>query len=356
MESLPANGEADVFRVHVLACGQVQGVRRGFLLCLVFDRRIAGGWCLPGHRDDLDGVSLERFSGRYGEFLAQDGDLVSLVRHEELQAPGQGDCAGDLEEVPSIAGQFSGRRLHIGGGCPWRLGEEEHAVELGGHGDGHALHGIAQQGIGDGGLGEAEQLVVALDAGAFGHAVLVVGVDRLLVAALDVGEGVVVGAGEALQLGRGLLLLLLLLLEVVCREDVLAAVYPVSRGRAGVGVGDDAPGKRLGVVDGALVVVVHGHHGHGQLLVGPGDRLQRDWGRQVRHGDGVEALHGAVRAGRGRGRGRRGKRRMRAMAARCGWASGDRRRGREGRGAAGWQRAPSGEAPHGRARRGSTKQ
>ena len=194
-----------------------------------------------------------------------------------------------------------GGGLHVAGGGPGRLCEEKHAVQLGGHVDGQSLHGVAQHGVGHGGQGEAEQLVVAVDAGALGHAILVVGVDGLLVAALDVGEGVLVGAGKALE-RRGLG-------HVVGGEDVFGAAHcgqwsawrrawrrarRARRARAG-----GVPSKSVGLVGGALVILVHGHHGHGELLVGPWCGLEGHWGWQVRHGDGVEALHGDAAAGTG---------------------------------------------------------
>jgi hypothetical protein len=89
-------------------------------------------------------------------------------------------------------------------------------MELGRHGYGDSLHGIGEDGVWYDGQREAEELVVALDAGTLGHAIVVVWVYRLLVAALDVGEGVLVGARVALELGRELL-------EVVCRVGVLTS-------------------------------------------------------------------------------------------------------------------------------------
>lgn len=205
LQSLPADWEAYVVGIHVLASGQVKGICGWFLLGLVFCGRAARGRRLPRYGDDLDGVSFKRFGSGYGELLAKDGNLVALVGHEILQTSWECDGACDLEEVPPVARQFRGWGLDIASGCPGRLGEEEHAVQLCGHGYGDSLHVVAEDGVGDCGEGEAEQLVVALDAGAFGHAVLVVWVDGLLIAALDVGEGVIVGAGEALERGRGLL-------------------------------------------------------------------------------------------------------------------------------------------------------
>jgi hypothetical protein len=57
--------------------------------------------------------------------------------------------------------------------------------------------------------------VVAVDARALGQTIVLVRVDRLLVDAVGLGVGVLVGAGEALE-GRGRLL------EVVGREGIFA--------------------------------------------------------------------------------------------------------------------------------------
>jgi hypothetical protein len=147
--------------------------------------------------------------------LAKNGYLLALVGHQKLQAARKGDGASDLEESPPVASQL-GRRLDVGCGCPGRFGQKEHAMELGRHGYGDSLHGIGEDGVWYDGQREAEELVVALDAGTLGHAIVVVWVYRLLVAALDVGEGVFVGARVALELGRELL-------EVVCRVGVLTS-------------------------------------------------------------------------------------------------------------------------------------
>ena len=99
-------------------------------------------------------------------------------------------------------------------------------------------------------------------------------VNGLLVAALDVGEGIVVGSGIALELWGQLL-------EVVCGVGILATgegIYSAAGGRTRTRTRQvlrtgDLPDKRLGVKCRALVVLVHGHHGHGDLLVGPGHGL-----------------------------------------------------------------------------------
>lgn len=90
-------------------------------------------------------------------------------------------------------------------------------MQLGSHGYRDALHVVAEDCVGNDGEREAEQLVVALDAGALGHTILL-GVHRLLVAALDIGEGVLVVGREALEVLLGLL-------QVVCREGVFAAAH-----------------------------------------------------------------------------------------------------------------------------------
>lgn len=199
LQSLPADGEIDILRVHILPLREIQRVRGRLLLRLVFGYRGAARRRLPGNRDDLDRIALERLGGRDGEFLGDYGDLLALLRHDVLEVPRHGDGACDLEEVPPVARQLRGRGLHVVGRGPGRLGEEEHAVQLGRHGYGDAAHGEVEQGVGDIGEGEAEQLVVALDVGALRLVAILVGVDRVLVAAQDVGEGVLVGGGEALE-------------------------------------------------------------------------------------------------------------------------------------------------------------
>lgn len=215
LQPLPADGEADIIRIHVLAGGEIERIGRGFLFGLVLHGRGACCRCLPRHGYDLDRVAFQRLCGRNGQLLTKNGELVALIGQDVLQVPRQGDGASDLKEIPTIARQLRWWRLYIARSSPGRLGEKEHAVELGSHGDGDALHRIAEDGVGHVGEGEAEQLVVALNVGALGHAILVVWVDGLLVAALDIGEGVLVGGGEALEVGRGLL-------QVVGGEGIFA--------------------------------------------------------------------------------------------------------------------------------------
>lgn len=111
-------------------------------------------------------------------------------------------------------------------------------MELGSHGHLHALQAIAEDRIWQARQREAEQLVVALDAGAFGEAIVLVGVYRLLIDAVRLGEGVIVGAGEALQ-GRGGVL------EMVSGEGVLAPAQTTVLAKHGRGRRDVvAPTRR----------------------------------------------------------------------------------------------------------------
>ena len=167
LESFPGKGNNGIVGVH-LVVDHVERDRYRFFLRLLFrgrSRRRSG--CLPRHRNDFHGAALARLSCRDDQLLRQNGDPLTSLGQNVLHHPRHGHRASDLKEVPTVTSQL-GRLIeafhHARSG---RLCQEEHAMQLRGHGDGDLAGGIVQKGVvGDGWL-EAKQLVTLLDRWSF---------------------------------------------------------------------------------------------------------------------------------------------------------------------------------------------
>jgi hypothetical protein len=199
LQSLPRDREGCELGVHVLAIRhQVEVDGRRFLLGLVLGPgdggTVHGGRGLPRDGDDLDRVPLDGLGGGHDQFLGQDRDAVAVIRHDVAHAAGQGDGAGDLEEVAAIAGQLGHLRRHVGGRVgPGRLGQEEHAMQLRRDGNGGAAEGVVEQGEAVHGHGEGQELVVVVD----GLGGLLLGGHRV-----EGGRAQEVGGGKGVLVGR----------------------------------------------------------------------------------------------------------------------------------------------------------
>ena len=192
LQPLPGNRDGDAGRVQLGIQAQIQWpAGRGSARLVLARGSIAR---LPRYADDLGGLPLDALQSRDGRLQIVDRHVLTLSIDHVRDAPRQRDHAGDLEEVPAIAGQL---HRSAGGLAPKHiLGDEEHAVQLCGHGrPGLAL--VVEDGRLEDRGAETQEFVV----GVCGGGVATLGCrgiveDRFIGRAGLVGEGIFKGGGE----------------------------------------------------------------------------------------------------------------------------------------------------------------
>lgn len=119
---------------------------RGLFVNLLFsvwgvDARL----CLPGHRNELDWITLDRLCGGDSEFQSQYCRASPIFRCYIAQILRHHDVAGDLEQIPPIAGQLGLRWHALHAPRPLRLCQEEHAMKLSLYVDFAGLIGLVEE-------------------------------------------------------------------------------------------------------------------------------------------------------------------------------------------------------------------
>jgi len=159
LQSLPRNRNRHAsgvqFRIHAEIQRPLRRRRSSFILAGRGSRR------LPRHGNDLRALALNALQRTDCRHQIVQRDLLSRLINHALDAPTKYHRSTDLKEVPPVASQLH-RSASAGIVVAKHIfGDEEHAVEFGGHGWPCLARIVENRGFENGGP-EAEEFVVEI--------------------------------------------------------------------------------------------------------------------------------------------------------------------------------------------------